>query len=100
MSKYYASFCLEGDNIAYKSLMSFPQMTPTDDAEKSTASHKVLTCSKQCLHITKRENLTESIGMVPAKYPPNVKLELFTILECQNLGKLCVPWLVRVLGLL
>ena len=65
--------------MAYKSLM-FPQIGPTDDAE----SHTVLTCSKQYLHNTKREDLTESKDMVPAKYPLNVKLELFTTLECQS----------------
>ena len=29
----------------------------------------------------KRENLTESTGVVPAKYPSKVKLELLTTLE-------------------
>ena len=57
-----------------------------DDAEKSTVSHTVLTCSKQHLHNTKREDLTESTGVVPAKYPPKIKLELLTILECQSWG--------------
>ena len=38
--------------------------------------------------------------MVPAKYPLKVKLELFTTLECQTWGKLCVTWFVRVLGFL
>ena len=32
---------------------------------------------------TKREDLTESTGVVPAKYPLKVKLELFATLECQ-----------------
>ena len=62
-----------------------------DDAEKSTVSYMVLTCSKQHLHNTKREDLAESTGVVLAKYPPKVKLELLTILECQNWGKLCIP---------
>ena len=39
----------------------------------------------------KREDLTKSIGVVSAKYPQKVKLELFTTLECQNWGELCVP---------
>ena len=39
--------------------------------------------------------------MVPAKDPLNVKLEKhFITLECQNWGELCVPWFVRVSGLL
>ena len=62
----------------------FPQTTPTDDAEKSTVSYVVFTCSKQHLHNTKREDLTESTGVVPAKYPPKVKLEFLTTLECQT----------------
>ena len=46
---------------------------------------------KQYLHDTKREDLTESTGVMLVKYPPQVKLELFTTLKCQNLGKLCMP---------
>ena len=76
--------------MAYKSLR-FSQMAPTDDAEKSIVSHTVLTCSKQHLRNTKREDLTKSTGVVPTKYPLKVKLELLTTLECQNLGELCVP---------
>ena len=57
-------------------------MAPTDDAEKSPVSHMVLTSSKQFLHNTKGEDLTESTGVVPTKYPLNVKLELYTTLEC------------------
>ena len=30
----------------------------------------------------KREDLTESTGVMPAEYPPKVKLELLTTLEC------------------
>ena len=70
---------------------AFPQMATTDDAEKSIISHTVLTCSKQHLRNTKREDLTKSTGVVPAKYPLKVKLELLTTLECQSWGKLCVP---------
>ena len=72
----------------------------SDDAEKSTVGHMVLMYSKQYLRNTKREDLTKSTGVVPAKYPSKVKLELFTTLESQSWGKLCVPWLVRVLGFL
>ena len=55
---------------------------------------------EQHLRNTKREDLTESTDVVLAKYPPKVKLELLTTLECQSWGKLYVPWLVRVLRLL
>ena len=58
---------------------------PTDDAEKSTVSH---TASRACNNTCKmkRKDLIESTGMVSAKYPPKVKLELLTTLECQNWG--------------
>ena len=45
-----------------------------DDAKKPPVSYTVLTYSKQHLHNTKREEITESTGVVPAKYPPKVKL--------------------------
>ena len=50
--------------------------------KKSIVSHTVLTCLKQHLYNTKREDLTESTGVVPAKYPPKIKLELLTTLKC------------------
>ena len=58
------------------------EVMATDDAEKSSVSYTALTCSKQCLHNIKREDLAESTGVVPAKYPPKVKLELLTTLKC------------------
>ena len=46
--------------MAYKSLKCvFPQTTLTDDTEKSTVSHTVLTCSKQHLHNKKRRPYRE-----------------------------------------
>ena len=77
--------------IVWLTSHNFPQTAPTDDAEKLTVSHTVLMCSKQYLHNTKREDLTESTNVMPAKYPPKVKLELLTTLECQSWGKLCIP---------
>ena len=59
-------------------------ITYSDDAEKSTVSYTVLTYSKQYLHNMKREDLTESTGVVPAKYSLKVKLEFLTTLECQS----------------
>ena len=35
-------------------------------------------------YATKREDLTKSTGVVSVKFPPKVKLELFTTLECQS----------------
>ena len=53
-----------------------------DDAKKPPVSYTVLTYSKRHLHNRKREDLPESTDVVPAKYPPKVKLELLTTLEC------------------
>ena len=80
-SKYHATFFPGGDNIAYKSL--FPQTTPTDDGEKSIVSHTA-SRARNNTYTTKREDLTENTGVVSAKYPPKVKLELLTTLECQS----------------
>ena len=49
---------------------------------KSTVSYMANTQSQRHLHNTKKEDLTESTGVVPAKYPPKVKLELLITLEC------------------
>ena len=57
-----------------------------DDAEKSILSHTASRVRNNTCK-TKRKDLTESIGVVPAKYPP--KLELLTTLECQSWGELC-----------
>ena len=55
----------------------------TDDVEISPVSHTIPTRSNVNLHSTKKENLTESTGVVPAKYPPKVKSEnILTTLEC------------------
>ena len=68
--------------------------------KESPISHTVLMFSKQYLRNTKREDLTESTGVVSAKYPLKVKLELLTTVECQNWGELCVPCFLRVSGFL
>ena len=47
-----------------------------DDAKKSSVSHTVVTYSIPDLPNTeKEEDLTESTGVVQAKYPPKIKLE-------------------------
>ena len=52
----------------------FPQTAP-DDAKKSSVSRTVFMYSILDLHNTeKEEDLTESTSVVPAKYPPKVKL--------------------------
>ena len=75
-SKYHATLCLGSDRLK----CAFP----TDDAEKPPVSYTVLTYLKQHLHNTKREDLTKSTDVGPAKYPLKVKLELLTTLECQS----------------
>ena len=70
-----------------------------DGAEKSTLSHTASRVRNNTCKM-KRKDLTESIGVIPAKYPPKVKLKLLTILKCKSWGELCVPQLVRILGLL
>ena len=75
--------------MAYKSLF-FPQMASTNDAEKSTGSHTASHAQNNTCKM-KRKDLTESIGVVSAKYSPKVKLELLTTLEYQSGGELFVP---------
>ena len=49
----------------------------------------------------KKRRLEKSIGVVPAKDPSKVKLEnFFHNSRVPELGKLCIPWIVRVLGFL
>ena len=52
-----------------------------DDAKKSSVSCTILTYSIPDLPNTEKEEyLTESTGVVPAKYPPKVKLENSSLL--------------------
>ena len=53
----------------------FPQTAPTDDAKKSSVSRTVFMYLILDVYNTeKEEDLTESTSVVPAKYPPKVKL--------------------------
>ena len=63
--------------MAYK--FRFPQMALTDDAVNITS--ELHDPNAQISHLCKkkeRKDLTESTGVMPAKYPPKVKLELFS----------------------
>ena len=72
-----------------------------DDAKKLSLSCAALTCFKQNLRDGNKENPTESISVVPAKYPPKVNSErISTTLECQSWKKFRIPWLVRDLAFL
>ena len=57
-------------------------------------------CSRQYLQNKNKEDLVESTGVVPAKYPPKIKLENFHNSRVPELEKLCVPWFVRALRFL
>ena len=59
-----------------------PQMALTDDAWKITSEVHGKHAIQRHLRNTKRKDLTESTGVVPAKYPSKVKLELLATLEC------------------
>ena len=65
---------------------------------KSSVNHIVFTCSRQHLQNNNKEDLVEDTNVVPAKYPPKVKLENFHNSRVLGLGKLCVPWFMRVFG--
>ena len=57
---------------------SFPQTAPTDDAEKFTSEmHDPCARGRYLQKRTKQEDLTEGIGVEPAKHPPKVKSEIF-----------------------
>ena len=68
--KWYYGFTLHG----------FPQTAPTDDAENNTSkSHgprKLLMTPAQ----QEETIFAECTGVVPAKYPPKIKSELFSML--------------------
>ena len=48
----------------------------------------VLTCSRQDLHNKEEEDPIETTSVVPAKFPPKVKLENFPNFRVSELGKL------------
>ena len=68
------NLCKNSNNIECKS----------DNAEKSTISHTVFMYLKQYLYNINREDLIESTGVVPVKYPSKVKLKFLTTLKCQS----------------
>ena len=66
---------------------------------KSLVSCTVLTCSRQNL---RNKEKRKTLQRVPVWYQPNTlrrsSQRMFSVLECQSLGKLCVPYFLRVLG--
>ena len=76
--EYHATL-MSGRRQWLKLVMSFPQTAPTDGAVNLT-SEKHDPCA-QTSHLHKRrkqEYLVEGTGVEPAKYPPKVKLEIFS----------------------
>ena len=64
--------------LLHKLLKVYIFFTVIDDAEKITnRSHSTRTL-KVDLHNKIKEDLTENTGVIPAKYSPKVKLELFS----------------------
>ena len=61
--------------MAYR---TFPQMVPTDDAEKFTSEmHDPCARSRYLQKRTKQEQPTGGTGVGPSKHPPKVKSEIF-----------------------
>ena len=78
---------------------AFPQMATIDDAEKSIVSHTVLVRSKQHLHNkSRRPNREHRCGAGQVSSEGRVRTSHNS--RVPKRGKLCIPWLVRVLGLL
>ena len=74
-------------------------MAPTDDAEKSTINHTILVHSKQHLHNKiRRPNREHQCGA--GQIPSKGQIRISHNSRMPEQGKLCVPQLVRALGLL
>ena len=72
---YYFMFTT---NYIYIYIYTHINLFICDDAIKITSElHDPIAC-KSHLHNKKKKDLTESIGMVSAEYPPKVKSELFS----------------------
>ena len=57
----------------------FPQTTPIDDVVNLTSEKHDPNAQMNHLHKRrKQKNLADGTGVMPAKYPPNVKLEIFS----------------------
>ena len=57
----------------------FPQTTPIDDVVNLTSEKHDPNAQMNHLHKRrKQKDLAEGTGVVPVKYPPKVKLEIFS----------------------
>ena len=78
----------------------FPQTAPTDDARKSTVSYTANTRSRRHLHNTKKKGPNREHRCGAGRIPSEGQVRTFHNSRVLERGKLCIPWLVRVLGLL
>ena len=70
--------CPGGDKYGLNS-HRFPQTAPTDDAVNLTSEKHNPYAQISHLHKRRKKTvLAEGTGVVPAKYPPYVKLEIFS----------------------
>ena len=70
--------CPGGDKSGLNS-HRFPQMAPTDDAVNLTSEKHDPYAQISHLHKRRKQKvIVEGTGVVPAKYPPKVKLEIFS----------------------
>ena len=76
--EYHATL-VSGKRQVRPNNQSFPQMAPIDDAVNLTNEKHDLNAQMNHLHKRrKQKDLAEGTGVVPAKYPPKVKLEIFS----------------------
>ena len=95
-SKYHATFCPRSSNMAFF-LSTFPHRRCQLMMPKIVSKPYSLTCSKQNLRNKDEE---KTLQRAPVWCRPKILRRLsqriFTTLECQNLGQLCVPCFLRL----
>ena len=70
--------CPGSDKSGY-TVIDSPQTAPTDEAVNLSSEHRDPNAQMNHLHKRrKQKDLAEGTSVVPAKYPPKVKLEIFS----------------------
>ena len=78
MCEYHATL-VSGKRQVWLNSYHFPQTAPTDDAVNLTSEKHDPNAQMNHLHKRrKQKDLAKGTGVVPAKYPPKVKLEVFS----------------------
>ena len=76
--EYHATL-VSGKRQSKPNSQSFPQMVPIDDAVNLTSEKHDPNAQMNHLHKRrKQKDLAGGTGVVSAKYPPKVKLEIFS----------------------